>query len=199
MDRGDSPGGRAIIIYGPIGSGKTTTCLRLIEELKGRGLKVLGLISPRVYEGDRLIGYDLLSLSTGERRPLCRVPERAEGDWPRYGRLHYAFSPEAFRWGNRILEDAAGEIGEGVIVFIDEFGRLEALELGLYEGAMAVAEGLRRGGAAIYTCRDNLIERVEELLRGRARRVSRHRPHDIQGILRCLGLGSLRNTRLEAF
>ena len=190
MDGGDGSGGRAIIIYGPIGSGKTTTCLRLAEELKARGLKVLGLISPRVYEDGRLIGYDLLNASTMERRPLCRVPERAGGGWLSYGRLHYTFSPEAFRWGNKILEEAAGEMCGGAVIFIDEFGRVEAVGGGLYRGAMAVAEELKRGGAAIYTCRGELVERVLKLLGGRAERVLMHRPHGVDEILRLLTLCS---------
>jgi len=188
MKRGDGPGGRAIIIYGPIGSGKTLTCLRLTEILRKRGLRVLGLISPRVYEDDSLIGYDLLRVSTGERIPLCRVPEKAEESWLHYGRLHYAFSSKAFNWGNRVLEEEAEELDRGAVIFIDEFGRLEAKGLGLYGGAMKVAESLQRGGAAIYSCRDDLTERVEELLSGRAGSISRHRAGDLEGILRDLGL-----------
>jgi len=188
MERGDDPGGRAIIIYGPIGSGKTLTCLRLAEKLRKQGLKVLGLISPRVYEDNSLIGYDLLRVSTGERIPLCRVPERADESWLHYGRLHYAFSPKAFNWGNQVLEEEAEELHEETVIFIDEFGRLEARGLGLHRGAIRAAERLQGGGAAIYSCRDDLAEKVEKLLSGRARSISRHRAGDLEGILGELGL-----------
>lgn len=184
--RGDKS--RGIIIYGPIGSGKTLTCLRLAEKLRERSLKVLGLISPRVYEGERLIGYDLLRVSTGEHIPLCRIPERAGDDWVSYGGLHYIFSQEALNWGNHILEEEAEELKGEAVIFIDEFGRLEAGGRGLYRGAMKVAERLRGGGAAVYSCRDNLVERVEGMLRGRAIYIYRRRPGELGEILRDLGL-----------
>ena len=50
---------RVIIVYGPIGSGKTTTCLELAERARS-DVTVAGIITKRVFRGEAVIGYDFI-------------------------------------------------------------------------------------------------------------------------------------------
>ncbi len=63
---------RVIIVYGPIGSGKTTTCLELAERARS-DVAVAGIITKRVFVGEDVMGYDCVNLSTGEAFPLVRL------------------------------------------------------------------------------------------------------------------------------
>lgn len=175
----------AFIVYGPIGSGKTCTCLSLAEIARSEGLTVGGILSPRVYHGGELVGYDGLDPSTGEVFPLVRLRSRVGGtDWFIFGQLRYAFSAPGFERANRILTQSAKEINRLSIVFVDEFGRLEGSNLGIHAGASRVAEALRDGGVSVFTCRGDMIQTVEGLLRGRAQAVFRREPGGAEAMWR---------------
>ena len=156
---------KTIIIHGAIGAGKTRTCLELVNKANDSGIRVDGVISPRVFEGESLVGYDCQRVSSGEAFPLVRLKEHADGpDWFRFGGLMYAFSAEGFERANDILIQASKEMTPSTLVFVDEFGRLEAEEHGFYRGASSVAAMLEEGGVAVYTCRSNLVDSVQDLL-----------------------------------
>ena len=124
-----------------------------------------GVVSPRVFEGESLIGYDCQQVSTGEAFPLVRLREHAAGsDWVHFGGLKYAFSTEGFERANDILIRASRERTPSTLVFIDEFGRLEDKGQGLHRGASAVASKLAEGGVAVLTCRSDLVESACDLL-----------------------------------
>ena len=175
----------AIIVYGPIGSGKTCTCLSLAEMARAEGLPAGGILSPRVYRGGELVGYDGLDPSTGEVFPLVRLRSRVEGsEWFVFGRLRYAFSTPGFERANLILTRSAEEMSRLSIVFVDEFGRLEGSNRGIYAGASRVAEALREGGVSVFTCRGDMVQAVEGLLRGRAQAVLRREPGGAEAMWR---------------
>ena len=71
-------GARLILWTGPKHSGKTTAAAELARRLRAWGFKVSGLLAPSVYEGDALVGFDALDLSTGWRLPLLRRPDVGE-------------------------------------------------------------------------------------------------------------------------
>ena len=155
----------AIILQGPIGSGKTKTCLELVERARAEGVSTGGVISPRVFIDDRLVGYDGLEPASGEVYPLARLRERAEGPgWFSYGGMIYLFSVPGFERANEALKLLAEEPGRPMLIFVDEFGRLEDARLGLHPGASMVSEALKGGVVSVYTCRTNLVSAVERLL-----------------------------------
>lgn len=126
-----------VLIIGAVGEGKTSTCLELAERCRRRGLKVYGLASPRVFLEGRLIGYDGLDLSSREEFPLARLKEMVEGpDWFHFGGLRYAFSTTGFERANSILLSSSEALDRTPIIFLDEFGRLEA------SGQKASSQGL---------------------------------------------------------
>jgi len=71
-------------------------------------------------------------------------------------------------------------LSRNAIVFVDEFGRLERAGLGFYEGARRVAEGLRDGGIAVFSCHTDTVGFVEGLVRNHAHAVLRFKHGDAE-------------------
>ncbi|MBC7098973.1 DUF2478 domain-containing protein [Candidatus Bipolaricaulota bacterium] len=142
----------ALIITGPIGSGKTRAATWLSARLRSCGARVGGVISPRVLEGGVTVGYRVRDVSTGEQRPLCSVSPPGM----RFG--GYYFSPEGIAFANRALSKATAE---AQIVVIDEVGPLELSGGGFAPGVLAVR---RAGLPLILSVRPGLIDRVSRWL-----------------------------------
>ena len=96
------------------------------------------------------------------------------------------FSKNGLYSANLALQRAASEMRDGVIVFVDEYGRLESQRKGIHPGALMVAEALKRGGVAVYLCRDDKINEVIDLLRGRSARVFNLKAGDADALLRII-------------
>jgi len=173
----------AIVIHGPIGSGKTWACLRLEERLRDEGAEIGGVISPRVIQDGELIGYDGLDAASGEAFPLVRLRGMTKDrDWFEFGGMKYAFSRRGFERANEILMKSILKPKRNLIIFVDEFGRLERMGLGLYAGARRVAEELEKRGIAVYACRSDVVGAVEELTHGKAGAVYKCKPADVETI-----------------
>jgi len=174
---------RVILLKGPIGSGKTKACLALLEKANVENIPVGGVISPRVFLDGRLIGYDCLDPVSSQAFPLVRLRDDVDTpDWFTFRRLKYAFSIQGFEKANEILARTAGSMNPSMLVFVDEFGRLEEEGLGLYRGVLEVSEALSEGGTAVLTCRDDLVGTVRGLIQGRARVVHECRPGDLNAL-----------------
>lgn len=146
-------------------------------------MSVAGVLSLRAVENGDLIGYDILNVTSGQRFAVARLRETSnDSDWFVFGKLIYAFSTIGFQRANEILTCSAENMDCRTLVFIDEFGRLEKNGLGLYPGAIKVAEKLREGGVAVFTCRTDLVEAVDELLKGRATSVSRYAASEVDAL-----------------
>jgi nucleoside-triphosphatase THEP1 len=173
----------AVILHGPIGCGKTMTCHGLVDKAQEAGFPVGGVITDRHFVEGKLTGYDCVDLSTGESFPLARLREEAEGsDWFVYRNLKFSFSRSGFDRANGILTAASGCMKRPGLVFVDEFGRLERKGLGLFPGVMKVTDALREGGAAVFSCRTDLVENVTKLLRGKAMMIYRRGPGNLDSL-----------------
>lgn len=173
----------AIILHGPIGCGKTMTCHGLMEKARNEGIPLGGVITQRYFVDDLLKGYDCMDISTGETFPLARLVEDVEGDdWYQFSRLKYTFSHSGFEHANSVLSSSADLLSQGALVFVDEFGRLERKRQGLFPGVFNVVEALKDGGIAVFACRSNFVENVTQLLKGRARRVYRREPGNLESL-----------------
>jgi nucleoside-triphosphatase THEP1 len=96
--------------------------LRLLEELRGTGLKIGGVVSPPVFnDGDEKIGFQGEDILTGEQWDLGRSNGSLDG--PRLG--PWSFSNEGFRLG---ISAIRGAINSRVdLVVLDEIGPLELI------------------------------------------------------------------------
>ena len=127
---------RATIISAERGEGKTSFLREYAARAADRGRSAGGVVAPAVFEHGRRIGYDLVDLRRGNRRPLARVVTEPDAE-PTVGA--YGFEDAAVAAGNAAIIAA---VREGLdIVAIDEVGPLEfrgqgwtpALEVALCE------------------------------------------------------------------
>jgi nucleoside-triphosphatase len=119
------------LISGPIGIGKTTVCLRVIEAARQAGLVVGGILTPAILDENGVkSGIAIVDLATGERRLLARI-----GEYPQGLRLgKYTFDPETLTWGCDILRRER----DADLLVIDEIGRLELEQNGGFVCALDI-------------------------------------------------------------
>lgn len=108
-------------ITGPINSGKTTYTKSIYDGTK-RGD---GFISLKIMSGNKVEGFDLLRLSTGEKRCFIRPIGKETPGWVENCRIgEYTFSDDAVNWASGHID---GFIRNGVFpIFLDEVGSLES-------------------------------------------------------------------------
>ena len=177
----------AVILHAPISGGKTTTAQAAAERAKADGIKVMGILSKRVLDEGGYPSYNLLELDTGETMPLVKPADKEQGeDWESHSNPRFVFSKRGLYSANLALHRAASEMRDGVVVFVDEYGRLESQHKGIYSGALLVAEALQRGGVAVYLCRDDKVHEVIDLLRGTSTRIFKLEAGDADALLRII-------------
>ena len=109
-----------------------------------------GILSPRLMETGRTIGYDVVDLATGNRRSFVRT----EPPGKRVGK--YFLNRAALEFANRTISRAIGEFSP---VFVDEVGRLELKNDGL---APSVKKLLSSNTQAVLLVRDEFLPEVRD-------------------------------------
>ena len=109
-----------------------------------------GILSPRLMEAGRTIGYDVVDLATGNRRSFART--KPPGN--RIGK--YFLNQGALEFANRSISEAIDEFSP---VFVDEVGRLELKNEGL---APSVRELLSSNTQAVLLIRDEFLPEVRD-------------------------------------
>ena len=143
---------RAILLAGPVFSGKSLFVERLVCALRAAGLSVSGFLQRGVFGPDgRKIGYDLVGLSSGACLPLARRSE--EGD-------RWLFEDASF-------EAALAELRDGAdLTVIDELGHLELAGKG---HTAAVDRALSSSIPVLAVVREALADDAEKWLSTRAK------------------------------
>ncbi|MCD6323939.1 MAG: NTPase [Desulfurococcales archaeon] len=109
-----------VLITGRPGIGKTTVFMRVVKELRRRGLDVAGFTCPEVRVGGRREGFDIIDIESGVRVPLARVREFCESGI-RVGKYCVEES-SASEVGTKALEKA---LAEADVIAVDEVGPME--------------------------------------------------------------------------
>jgi nucleoside-triphosphatase THEP1 len=138
-----------VLVTGPSGSGKTRWCMDLVEHARTLDLKLGGLISPAIFEGDQKVGIDLLDLHTGKRRRLAYRRGEPGGD---LRTSDWRIVAETLDWGNSILE----KLETCDLFILDEVGPLE------FEHGIGLIAGLeiidsRKNFQAVVVVRPSLV------------------------------------------
>ncbi len=106
------------ILSGKISDGKTIFAGSVARIFKEKSASVGGIISEKVFENDKLIGYDVVDIKTGKREKLLRTMDC--DDSSKIGK--YSICEDGFEFGRSILNNA---LQESSTVIIDEAGKLE--------------------------------------------------------------------------
>jgi len=122
----------AMLLIASSGMGKTTARLRAVELAQARKLKVAGVLSRPVYQGQVKTAIALRDISTGQACILARANHAGEG--PRVG--IWTFDPASVAWGQQVL----ASLPPCDLLVIDEIGPLE-LEVG--QGLTNALDALR--------------------------------------------------------
>jgi len=138
-----------LLLVAPSGLGKTTACLRAVELALARGLRVAGVLSLPVYQGQVKTAIALRDIVTGQERILARANHA--GDGPRVG--VWMFDPASVVWGQQVL----ASLSLCDLLVIDEIG---PLELEMEQGLTNALDALRRADyrLALVTLRPALVE-----------------------------------------
>ncbi|GAB4530431.1 MAG: hypothetical protein Kow0063_08530 [Anaerolineae bacterium] len=147
--------GRIFVLSGPLGIGKTSTCLQLVDLAQGRGLDCAGLVCPARFRGRQKAGIDVLDLRTCERRSLAEADDRPAA----LRTSGYRFDASALTWGAAVLAAAC----PCDLLFVDEIGPLE-LERG--QGWVNALDVLRTGSFkfAVVVVRPHLLDAFEQAM-----------------------------------
>lgn len=160
-----------ILLSGPIGVGKTSLCLRLVDAARLRGLGVFGALTPAVMQEGVKVGIQAVDLGTGEMRPMARVVQQDdEFKGTRVG--PYAFDDRTLDWVVALCTQALAdaETVPGSLIFVDEIGKLE---LSRGEGLAPLIPLLAqpRDARVVVIVRDFLLDRLLSRVQGSAPRV----------------------------
>lgn len=136
-----------IVLTGTVGVGKTRAAREVVPQLQQRGYQVGGVISPRIMNSGKTLGYDVVDLSTGESSEFVRSGPPGE----RVGR--FFLRSAGLKFAREVVEQAIVRCNP---VFIDEVGRLELNGRGL---APCVSNLLDSDKQGIYLVRERFLSR----------------------------------------
>ncbi len=144
---------KVFIVTGSIRGGKTTFVRKLIELLRSYNIKVGGILSERVMDGSKTIGYDLVNIDTGQKVDFLR--QNGECGDGTIGR--FTICLKGLEEGKKIL--SSGMRHENNLVIIDEVGLLEIQNKGWSDGIYNLLE--KSSNHLLITVRDSYVDQVK--------------------------------------
>ncbi|MBO9309410.1 MAG: hypothetical protein J7551_06465 [Chloroflexi bacterium] len=139
-----------VVITGESGAGKTTWCGQMRAFAEREALRVAGLISYGVFDGDRKVAIALCALPSGEQRILATRREYVVGA----ATPCWQFDESVLAWGDSQL----AALGACDVLIVDELGPLELLHGRGWQSAFAALEAARYQLACVVV-RPALVER----------------------------------------
>ncbi len=121
-------------VTGRPGAGKTVFLMRLLHILKERGVRVGGVLQPRVPSAGERDDYHLRDVASGVEIHFLHFDQREK-----------LFHPEGFAFAHRVF----AEIHDAQVLFADELGHLESQQKGHWP-ALQIA--LAQNPRALLAC-----------------------------------------------
>ena len=147
--------GKIILLTGELQSGKTNLCLDIYQLAKEARVRVGGVISPAVFQGDKKTAIDALDLKSGTRKRMAELRSSHQTDLETE---RWSFYSEVVDWGNKMLEEAV----PCDLLMIDELGPLEfQRDEGWLNGFAVIENG--DYSAALIVIRPSLIDEAVRL------------------------------------
>ncbi len=141
-------------LTGPPGCGKTTTVLRIVEELKKRNIKVEGMYTQEIREHGRRIGFAVKRITGGEGT-LAHI-RFSEG--PRLGRYVVNLRDLEVIGVSALLDG----IKEAEVVVVDEVGPMELFSRKFREAVERLISSDKNAIITVhYRSRDPLVIKVK--------------------------------------
>ena len=148
-------------IAAPPRHGKTTTLLALARGLARAGTSCTGVAQPALYQGGRVVGYELVDIPSGERRPFAKRRGHPSSStlWsrdrlPTPGALPFRFDDTGLAWAAARIQRPAD------VLLVDELGWLEAAGHGHLPALQtALSGGLHR--AVVLAVRMDALPAIE--------------------------------------
>lgn len=110
---------KVYILTGESGEGKTTLLQKLTKVLKEKGIRVGGILAPRIMEDDMTTGYDITDIRSGSRAPFLRhINRKITSGVERFTQME-----EGYKAGLKALDPDNNR--DRTLVIIDEAGPLE--------------------------------------------------------------------------
>ncbi len=148
--------GRVLFLTGLPGSGKTTLVSRICEHYKSKGLKIAGISTREVREGNERIGFKITDLSSNNEGWLARI---SEGAGPRVGR-YFVAPKDLEEIGVRALNRAVEE--DAPLIIVDEIGPMEMTDPAFRTAVSKILESSRMVVATVkYGSHYPEVERVQ--------------------------------------
>ena len=126
----------------------------LLESLQKRDIKIMGVLSPGIFDGSQKIAIELIHLPSRQGRLLALLKTEEEtglqfGDW--------SFFQETLDWANEVLQDGP----PCDLLVIDEVGPLELeFNRGLQAGMALLAKGQYKLG--LLSLRPKCVKAIQE-------------------------------------
>lgn len=145
---------------GPIQTGKTSWVARMLPAAAERGLRVTGVWTPAIFEGDVKTGIMAQLLPDGQQFQLASKRGFAAGERPDGRRkLGWEFSDEAMERINAHFDAIQDDTGE--LFLVDEFGALEFYQGTGYVRGMEVMDAALPSNV-LLVLRPDLVAAAQE-------------------------------------
>jgi nucleoside-triphosphatase len=146
------------LVTGKVGCGKTTTCGRTLDLLRGAGVTAGGILSPaRLDTSGTKAGIDVIDVATGERRHLA---DYVRGGGGTIG--NYTFNQRVLSWASARIHTAVAA-GCDLIV-VDEIGPLELVHQDGLVAALDLLADPRAVLNALVIVRQAYLDRLKRRL-----------------------------------
>ncbi len=148
---------RVLLITGPPGVGKTTVLTKTVEILRGRGVRVGGMLSREVRKGEVRVGFEILDLGSERRGWLAHVNQQTG---PRMGKYRVNLL-DLELVGTKAITDA---LENSSIVAIDEVGPMELFSQKFRDTVEAALKSPKTVIAVIHwSAKDKVIENMRKM------------------------------------